>query len=319
MSPSFFKRGGASAVKLKSANRTEINQYIQLLATQGYAVMGTPIEYRQPMSADQLRESAKAYAFQNGCSLVVEVQDPNPMANPYNPYKYYLFQYTAGPQPPEPMEPPSKGGVAVQQQQASQLFAEFACPYCQSNFTTYVNPGRNILTCPKCRGQSMVDIPHPNTMSNVDQGPQVSVQAQMSQIKLKASYPTPDQMAVDCLDVLGKMLMIEGNPIQFGDTGEFLYPFIRMRSAAYQHIGFRNMDMILLKEATHDFKIIGSEQHSQSQANVNPHKDELFSVKVLGGINFLVLEEFKALEEEQKRNILNAFYQFLTQYVGVSG
>jgi len=75
--------------------------------------------------------------------------------------------------------------------------------------------------------------------------------------------------------------------------------------------------VILMKEATHDFKIIGSEQHSQSQANVNPHKDELFSVKVLGGVNFLVLEEFKGLEPDQKQAIANAFYQFLTRYVGV--
>jgi hypothetical protein len=77
--------------------------------------------------------------------------------------------------------------------------------------------------------------------------------------------------------------------------------------------------MILMKEAIHDFKIIGSEQHSQSQSNVNPHKDELFSIKVLGGVNFLVLDEFKALDEAQKSAIGNAFFQFLRQYVGTIG
>jgi hypothetical protein len=90
-----------------------------------------------------------------------------------------------------------------------------------------------------------------------------------------------------------------------------------MKAGAYEHVGFRKMDMILLKEATHDYKIIGSEQHSQSQANVNPHKDDLFAVKVLGGVNFLILEEFKGLDEDQKTSIINHFYQFLAQYVGV--
>jgi hypothetical protein len=50
---------------------------------------------------------------------------------------------------------------------------------------------------------------------------------------------------------------------------------------------------------------------------VNPHKDDLFAIKVLGGINFLVLEEFKALEDEQKQQIINGFYQYLAQWVGV--
>jgi hypothetical protein len=161
----------------------------------------------------------------------------------------------------------------------------------------------------------MVDVPAPN--GGQQAGGAVSVQTQMGQIKLKPSYNTLDEMVIDCLDALGKILILEGNPIEFVDTGEFLYPFIRMKSTAYEHIGFRKMDVILMKEATHDFKVMGTEQHSQSQANVNPHKDELFSIKVLGGINFLVLEEFKALEPQQKQAIANAFYQFLTQYVSV--
>ena len=94
MSPSIFKRGGTSAIKLVAATRNEINQYAQTLSGQGFQLVGTPIEYRQMMSAEKLRESAKGYAMQNNCQLVVEVNDPNPVANPYNPYKFYLFQYT---------------------------------------------------------------------------------------------------------------------------------------------------------------------------------------------------------------------------------
>jgi hypothetical protein len=314
MSPSFFKRSGASGVKLTTANKTEINQYAQMLADQGFSLVGTPIEYRQPMSQQQLRDSVKGYAAQNNCYLIVEVNDPNPVANPYNPYKYYLFHHQAGQHAPEPCEPPSKGGNAPGAQ-AQQTYAQFNCPYCRTAFQSYVKPGSNVLTCPSCRGQSMVDVPAADASQQTGGGG--NVQNQMAQIKLRPSYNTLDEMVIDCLDVLGKILILEGNPIQFVDTGEFLYPFIKMKASAYEHIGFRKMDVILMKEATHDFKIIGTEQHSQSQANVNPHKDEHFSIKVLGGINFLVLEEFKALEPQQKQAIANAFYQFLTQYVGV--
>ncbi|MGA1865971.1 MAG: hypothetical protein ACMUFK_00725 [Thermoplasmatota archaeon] len=315
MSPSIFKRSGSSAVKLVTATKSEINQYAQMLSGQGYALVGTPIEYRQPMSQQQLRESVKGYAAQNNCYLVVEVNDPNPASNPYNPYKFYLFQHRSGQYAPEPVSAPSKGGAFGASQQ-NQQFAQFNCPYCHTVFQAYVKPGQNILTCTRCRGQSMVDIPASNFGTQAASGANTA-RDQIGQIKLKPSYNTLDEMVIDCLDVLGRILIIEGNPISFEDTGEFLYPFIRMKTAAYQHIGFRNMDIILMKEATHDFKIIGSEQHSQSQANVNPHKDELFSVKVLGGVNFLVLEEFKALEPQQKQSISNAFYHFLTRYVGV--
>jgi hypothetical protein len=318
MSPSIFKRGGAASVKLVTANRNEINQYAQTLSGQGFQLVGTPIEYRQMMTSEQLRESAKGYAYQNGCTLVVEVNDPNPMANPFNPYKFYLFKYAKGGQPPEPAQPPSRSGATGGGQQQGKTFAQFTCPYCKRPFTAYVNPGMNVLTCTNCRGQSQVNVPSPNTGQQIDRsGAQSQVQTQMSRIKLRSSYDTYDEMVIDCLESLGKILIIEENPLPFDDTGEFLYPFIRMKSNAYQHVGFRKMDMILLKEATHDFKIIGSEQHSQSQANVNPHKDDLFALKVLGGVNFLVLEEFKGLEDDQKQPIINALYEFLTQYIGV--
>jgi hypothetical protein len=229
------------------------------------------------MSQQQLRDSAKGYAAQNNCFLIVEVNDPNPVANPYNPYKYYLFHHASGQHAPDPCEPPSRGGCAPGQQ-PQQTYAQFTCPYCQTVFQSYVKPGSNVLTCPRCRGQSMVDVPAATTGAPAAGGS--DIQSKMAQIQLKPSYNTLDEMVIDCLDVIGKILIIEGNPIEFTDTGEFLYPFIKMQSSAYEHIGFRKMDVILMKEATHDFKIIGSEQHSQSQANLNPHKDELFEVSI---------------------------------------
>jgi hypothetical protein len=303
-------------MKFKTALRTEMNQYVQNLSHQGFVLWGTPIEYRQALSADQLREAAKDYAVQNGCVLVVEVNDPNPISNPYNPYKYYLFAYQGQGQMPDPVEPLSRGGLVQPAQK--QVFAQFTCPYCRNVFTSYVNPGRNVLVCPSCKGQSIVDVPQPGVVQqqvNTNQPPSAG---SLSHIKLMGKYNSFDEMVIDCLEVLGKVLMVEGNPLHFDDTGEFLYPFIRLKKEAYQHIGFRKMDMILLKEAIHDYRIVASEQHSQTQANVNPHKDELFSVKVLGQINFLVLEEFKRLEDEQKRNIVNSLYQYLHRLVGAA-
>ena len=123
------------------------------------------------------------------------------------------------------------------------------------------------------------------------------------------------EMIRDCLEVLSKILMIDAPILPFQDTGEYLYPFCVIKRKAYQHIGFRDMDMILLKEAVHDYKIIGSEVHTQSQRNIAPHRDELFAIKTLGGYNYMILEGYKELDEKQKSDIANAFYQFLTQYV----
>jgi len=317
MSPSFFKRGGASAVKFREARKDEINIYNQMLSSTGFNLIGTPVEFRASLGIDKLRESAKKHANENGCALVVEVRDPNPMANPFNPYKYYLYKYQGGAQQiPEPVQPPSKGGQPPQQQTVNRSLAEFICPYCNNQFTAYIGPGRNTIVCSHCRGQSMVDIPTQEpTSEGQNQG---AVSQALSQIQLRSSYNTIEEMVMDCCEVVGKILIIDGNPIEFEDTGEFLYPFLRMKQAAYQHVGFRNMDMMLTKEATHDYKIFGSEVHSQTQANVNPHRDDLFAIKVLGGVNFMVLDEFKRLDDDQKQNIANAFYEFLTRYVRVS-
>lgn len=319
MTPSFFKRSAASTMKFRTALRTEVNQYVQNLSSQGFVLWGTPIEYRQALSADQLREAARDYAVQSGCVLVVEVNDPNPMANPFNPYKYYLFTYQGQAQMPEPMEPPSRGGAGIASPPAQkQVFAQFTCPYCRNVFTSYVNPGRNVLVCPSCKGQSMVDVPQPGAVQQQVNSNRPPSPSSLAHIKLAGKYNTFDDMVIDCLEVLGKIMMVEGNPIHFEDTGEFLYPFVRIKKDAFEHIGFRKMDMILLKEATHDYRIVASEQHSQTQSNVNPHKDELFSVKVLGEINFLVLEEFKRLEDDQKKNIVNTLYQYLARLVGTA-
>ncbi len=312
MSPSLFKKSGAAAVKFKEANKQEINSYSQMLAGIGYVIVGTPIEFRAAMSISGLRDSARKYAHENGCSLVVEVKDPNPMANPFNPYKYYLYQYPGAHPLPDPMEPPSKGGSGVASGGQAQQVAAFICPYCQQQFNSYVQPGPNTITCTKCRGQSMVEMPAAGAVV-VNQASD-----QMAQIKLKGGYTTVEEMVVDCCEVLGNIMMIEGNPIQFEDTGEFLYPFILMKEHAYQHIGFRNMDLYLVKEATHDYKVFGSEVHTQSQATINPLRDDHFAVKVLGGLHYMVLEEFKKLEDDQKRDIATAFYEFLTRYVSVS-
>ncbi len=314
MSPSLFKKSGAAAVKFKEANKQEINSYSQMLAGIGYALVGTPIEFRAAMSISALRDSARKYAHENGCSLIVEVKDPNPMANPFNPYKYYLYQYQGAQPLPDPMEPPSKGGGAVAGGQAAQQVAAFICPYCQQQFNAYVQPGPNTITCTGCRGQSMVEMPAAGAAA----GAANQSSDQMAQIKLSGGYTTVEEMIVDCCEVLGKIMMIEGNPIQFEDTGEFLYPFILLKQHGYQHIGFRKMDLYLVREATHDYKIFGSEVHTQSQSTINPLRDDLFAIKVLGGLHYMVLDEFKKLEDDQKREISTAFYEFLTRYVSVS-
>ncbi|RLF73265.1 MAG: hypothetical protein DRN55_04105 [Thermoplasmata archaeon] len=304
-----WKRRG---IHLKEVKKEDLQTYIQLLASRGFYQFGSPLFFRTRTDRDTLRETALQYALRNGVHLVVEVEDPDTQLNPFNPYKFYMFQYHGSPPVPEPPDPqaaPARAPASGPAARQAPVRMAVTCPYCNKVFEADLTPGQsNTLTCPFCHGQSVLDLP-PEGAGGVD------VSQQLAGIRLKGSYENTMEMIRDCLEVLSQILMIEPTPLPFQDTGEHLYPFCVIKRKAYQHIGFRDMDIILLKEAVHDYKIIGSEVHTQSQRNIAPHRDELFAIKTLGGYTYMILEGYKEMDNKQKSDIANALYEFLSQYV----
>jgi hypothetical protein len=116
---------------------------------------------------------------------------------------------------------------------------------------------------------------------------------------------------------LFRLATLLGDPtprFQFQDTGELLYPFVLIRQHAYEHLGERKMDLYLVKDGIHDYKIMGNETHGATGGRLQPYKDELFSFKTLGKASYMVLDEYRALEQDQQNMIISAVQAFVAQY-----
>lgn len=110
-------------------------------------------------------------------------------------------------------------------------------------------------------------------------------------------------------------MLAEPQPrFNFQDTGELLYPFVTIRLHAYEHLGGRIMNLYLLKDGIHDYKIIGNEAHGQSHGQLTPYRDEIFSFKTFGKASYLILDEYMTLDQTQQGQITSAIQMFLTQY-----
>lgn len=127
-------------------------------------------------------------------------------------------------------------------------------------------------------------------------------------------YPQPIPYLEQLLWRLVNILM-EPNPrIHFQDTGELLYPLVKIRMNAYEHLGGRMMDLFLVKDGVHDYKILGNETHGAAGGKLTPYRDEIISMKTLGQASYLILDEFRALDQNQQNLIIHAIEMFLQQF-----
>ena len=78
-------------------------------------------------------------------------------------------------------------------------------------------------------------------------------------------------------------------------------------------MGTRIMDLILIKDGVHDFKVIGNEIHGQTGGAITPMRDELYTIKTLGHASSMPLNDFKVLEDEQKYQIAKALFRFVNE------
>jgi len=130
---------------------------------------------------------------------------------------------------------------------------------------------------------------------------------------LKAHYATHEEAFYHCLDNLAKMLTMESGPIKFTDKREFLHPIMRIKDRAYYHIGQRPMNLILMKEAIHDFLLLGNEGHQVGKAS--GRRDDLIMIKTLGTPSFMLMNDYQLLPDEAKGQVAQTLFNLLEQFL----
>ncbi len=130
---------------------------------------------------------------------------------------------------------------------------------------------------------------------------------------LKGNYTSHEEAFLHTLDNLSKMLSMEQSPFRFTDQREFLHPVVRIKKKAYLHLGTRQMNLVLMKEAINDYKVMGNESHALS--NVNPMRDTLVIIKTLGTPIFQILKDYEELDEQSKSDITQSLFSFLECYL----
>lgn len=130
---------------------------------------------------------------------------------------------------------------------------------------------------------------------------------------MKAHYNSHEEAFLHTLDNLSKMLSMEASPFKYRDNREFLHPTVRIKKGAYFHLGTREMDLVLMKEAINSYKIMGNETHGLSK--VNAMRDTLVIISTLGVPTFHILPDYEELDEAGKSDITQSLFGFLECYL----
>jgi hypothetical protein len=172
------------------------------------------------------------------------------------------------------------------------------------------------MAAPEVSPSTYQQVPTPQQTQQLTTPPQGHYQqpgAQQQQDPLFNQYNNSEDAINDLVDKLAELLARNDCPLTFRDTGEFMYPSSTIRRGAYNHMGTRTMDLILVKDGVHDFKIIGNESHGASGGAISPMRDELISIKTFGHASSMHLEDYKMLEDDQKYHIAKALYLFVNE------
>ncbi len=276
-------------------------------------VMATPVEPTPPPPEPEPAQPAQAPPVQEPAPAPAPVPTPTPA--------------------PEPQPVPVPAPAPVSQEPRA-----FGCPYCGKAFAAIPINEVQLVACPSCGGGNIIpsieqlstpevspeayqQVPSPaetQQLSIPPQGqyPQQGAQQQTADYRqdpLFNQYGTSEAAINDLVSKLADLLVRDDCPLTFKDTGEFMYPKVTIRRDAYEHMGTRTMDLILVKDGVHDFKIIGNEAHGATGGAITPMRDELFSIKTLGHASSMPLEDYKILEEEQKYHVAKALFLFVNE------
>lgn len=327
------KAGDPVTFKMKKT-RDEIRTWAQNYATKQNAEKLIEIEI--PAESPDQENSLKYQAFKKpgaGAPAATPVM-AKPVEHAAEPGAPAPAQPTAPPPPPAPepaapAPPPPPEPVAP----APPEPRAFGCPYCGKAFAAIPGNEPQLVACPSCGGGNIIppveqmtapevspttyqQVPTPQQTQELTVPPQGQYQepgAEQQQDPLFNQYSTSEDAINDLVSKLAELLARDDCPLTFRDTGEFMYPKATIRRGAYDHMGTRTMDLILVKDGVHDFKIIGNEAHGESGGSISPMRDELFSIKTLGHASSLPMEDYKMLEADQKYHIAKALFLFVNE------
>ena len=130
---------------------------------------------------------------------------------------------------------------------------------------------------------------------------------------LKSNYSSHEEAFLHTLDNLAKLLSMDKCPFRFLDNRTYLHPTVRIMKGAYYSLGTRQMDLVLMKEAVNDYKVMGNESHGMS--NVNAMRDTLVVIKTLGTPTFQILPDYEELDEPAKADITQSLFGLLECYL----
>ncbi|MCK5562144.1 MAG: hypothetical protein KAJ51_16215 [Thermoplasmata archaeon] len=297
------------------------------------------IEIEIPSETPDQENTLKYHAFKKGgatpaapaatpvMAQPVAQPPPPPVPEPAQPTQaapVYAPEPTPTPAPaPEPVPAPAPGPPQPR---------AFGCPYCGKAFAAIPINEAQLVACPSCGGGNIIppleqlsapevspeayqQAPSPSETQQLSIPPQGQYQqpGAQQQDPLFNQYATSEVAIDDLVSKLADLLVRDDCPLTFKDTGEFMYPKVTIRREAYDHMGTRTMDLILIKDGVHDFKIIGNEVHGTSGGAITPMRDELFSIKTLGHASSMPLQDYKVLEDEQKYHIAKALFLFVNE------
>ena len=213
-------------------------------------------------------------------------QDPRQNYNPYAPQQQPMYEQY--PQDPYGQNQPIPGyGPPPQQGQP---------------------PGQGYPP----EGQAPWDAPPQQIPYQPDEDGKIRV-TETKELFLKAHYNSHEEAFLHTLDNLSKMLSMEASPFKYRDNREFLHPTVRIKKGAYFHLGTREMDLVLMKEAINSYKIMGNETHGLSK--VNAMRDTLVIISTLGVPTFHILPDYEELDEAGKSDITQSLFGFLECYL----
>lgn len=237
--------------------------------------MEDPYEFDKDWNMNKIRKAAKDYAIKQGADLLIEINDPNYSSNRHNDLVYYIFGKGNNPQ----MNHPGAQQKTFPQSQYSGMPQQQKPqpPLPQRTMSTENN-----------RGQALY---------------------------LKSHYSNHEEVIVDCLSNLSKMLCMDPIPIQFMDNKEFIGISVVLGQSAYNHMGSRRMDVVLVNIEPSRYKILGNETHDPYARRVQYMRDELVVIKTDGIPRFDFLPDYSKLDADQKSNFATSLYSFMEMFL----
>jgi len=305
-------KGNANTLDFRTVGRMDRENFFYSIRQQGWVEVTGAFEFDKNWDVERIRKSARAYALKIGAEMLVEVKDPTYSSNPYNDLVFYVFK--RGAQAPQ-QSSSGYGGNAWQAQQGQQQANQYPQGYPQGQWGQQ-QPGYPTTTNSyPANSQVQQTQAQQAGFSTPQQETAKKQKGRATELFLKSHYTTVPDAFVDCLSNISKMLCMEPCPLPFSDNKEFMGRSIVFARGAYDHMGVRKMDLVMVNPETDVYHIFGNEGHDPYARRVHYMRDELVVIKTEGLPRFDTLPDYTKLDDNQKAGIARALFSYLEHFL----